>query len=108
VQLKASKCQLSDTSIKQLTIVIAALSDLDQPSFKLFPNPVHDKLILQFDAVQSISQCALYSIKGKLVKRFADQQSQQCNFSFDNIATGIYIFQFSIGNRRYQHKISVQ
>jgi len=58
--------------------------------FILIPNPVKNKLTIQFDEVQTASQVTIYSIQGQELSSF-HMNSEQETIDISNFSNGIYI-----------------
>ena len=56
----------------------------------LIPNPVKNKLTIQFDEVQTASQVTIYSIQGQELSSF-NMNSEQETIDISNFSNGIYI-----------------
>jgi len=56
----------------------------------LIPNPVKNKLTIQFDEVQTASQVTIYSIQGQKLSSF-HMNSEQETIDISNFSNGIYI-----------------
>ena len=71
----------------------SALSTPDagvKKKFILIPNPVKNKLTIQFDEVQTASQVTIYSIQGQELSSF-HMNSEQETIDISNFSNGIYV-----------------
>lgn len=77
-----------------------SLSDFGfNENIRIFPNPVQD--YIYFNQNQSIEQIGIYSITGKLIKTFRNQEKYQVTELID----GVYILKIYFNNGIVQQKI---
>ncbi|NUQ26724.1 MAG: Omp28-related outer membrane protein [Saprospiraceae bacterium] len=84
-----------------------AITSVDDPAvsnWKLFPNPVNDKLFLQ-TARSEQGECRLYDATGKLLQKFPLDGQLQLDFDLNNYPTGIYTLQLVTDTGKYPFKI---
>ena len=78
-------------------------SGLEADLFKLYPNPNTDG-ILNITESENIDKVLVYSLTGKMVKKF---ESQSHSFDITGLETGVYIVQISADNIFYAKKLFI-
>ena len=81
--------------IAAVFVAIMSLNDLDQLTFKTYPNPAND--ILNISASSKLTQIEIYSILGrKVLTKDINTTEDQINIS--NLTKGVYIIKTYIDN----------
>lgn len=97
---------------QDLTINIALLIDginLEQEMiYKIFPNPVSDKVCIEMTSQNSETFISLYNIAGELVSehKFKDQKSMEINVS--EYPSGVYFLRISAEEKTTYQKLMVR
>jgi len=79
---------------KDTNIVLNVSENEDLNNFKLFPNPISDYSILEFNNSTSENHTLkLYDIQGRIVRTITNIKSNQVIIKKDNLINGIYFFQ---------------
>lgn len=99
----ANGCILED-SIFILSDYVGLAEDLASISFKLFPNPVQDKLYISYDAQQGgESLIRLYDLSGKLLLTQQEGVASGINLveiQVENLASGTYLLSLQSEQRQ--------
>lgn len=96
------------------TTGIQNLDALANGEIAVFPNPVGDKLNLNFNLTETQNVVAgIYNLNGQLVKPLMNEElswgEHDRNFNVaDEMSTGIYLVKFTIGSNDYFKKIVVE
>lgn len=103
VRLIAYYCSYSDTIVKSVDIIASSLEDhLFQNSILLYPNPVSDKLTINFENIEQVY--VLNSIGQKLIPSFTSIGTST-SIDFSNFPSGIYYLVVSIDKKTLTQKI---
>lgn len=101
VKLVASKCGLSDTITKQITIIPQTISESISSDFALYPNPVHDDLLIisggdfGYDKYKVINQYGQEVLAG-----FLEIGKSEQKIALNKLCAGVYSIVFTtIGNQ---------
>ncbi len=77
-------------------------------SYKLFPNPVKDRLtIWSLSSEIKELQIDLYSLQGKLLKSWNESSTQKVQLDIPKLTTGIYLVRINNGSKNESYKINV-
>lgn len=93
---------------------IQNLDALANGEITVFPNPVHDKLNLNFNLTETQNVVAgIYNLNGQLVKPLINEElswgEHDRNFNVaGEMSTGIYIVKFTVGSSDFFKKIVVE
>ena len=84
----------SDVVIYSITVDVISSVAEEQVQFKHYPNPVHDRLHIEFNQFITNGETALFNTVGQqlLVGRFTGNHAE---ISMESIATGIYVIHVS-------------
>jgi len=68
----------------------------------VYPNPAHNKLFIKINEQEKIATIKLYSITGKLIKEFSNQNN---TLDISKISNGIYFLEITTNNKKTIQKI---
>lgn len=74
---------------------------------KLFPNPMKERITIDFGQVHQTIQLNIYSSKGKLIRGQTFKQSKTLIINRDNLNSGLYFFQFLLDGELVTKKVIV-
>jgi PKD repeat protein len=107
VKLKAMHCNAVDSIIHNITITVG-INPNQKTIAKLFPNPIKNSLILEFEKVNFVENITLISIDGKLIKKFPSQKAKSLTLNFEDIDSGIYFLSYEINGGTFWNKVLVE
>jgi len=85
---------------KDTNIVLNVSENEDLNNFKLFPNPMSDYSILEFNnSTNENHTLKLYDIQGRIVRTITAIKSNQVIIKKDNLNNGLYFFQLSTNKK---------
>jgi len=103
----AEGCTGTDDVTVDVNVGIATVKG---ENLSIYPNPVTDRLFIDFSGAQQMVKLACYSLTGAFVKQ------EQVNigagvtseFTIDELPSGMYILQLTIGAEQVQHRFTVK
>lgn len=106
VTLIAKKCSQVDTSQQVLSVEEALFyPDFKQGAFSIFPNPIKDRLIVQWPKTFQQVQFLLYGLSGKSVLKKTVQNQKRVKFNLSNLDSGVYFLRIHTEQRTVTKKI---
>jgi hypothetical protein len=112
IRQKAYKLTTSSFAPFTYSVGIGEVKDAAEAGITLFPNPVSDVLNISYTVSDATIQADIYNLNGQLVKPlFEEQASGHATHSIsmnNELATGIYLVKFNVGEQVYFKKILVQ
>jgi len=107
VILKVEKCEISDTSMMVVSVAHGAdgINNIEQIKAKIYPNPVTDNLVLEFENVQLVENLSLYNIDGKKLSEIESVKSDKITMYLNRFKNGIYFIRFDINEVEYEYKV---
>ena len=82
---------------------------MPQSSIEIFPNPVNDRLNIDFDtAFEGAGHVKVFDISGKLVKSKSHISEPACQIDFSNLPPGVYLVKAQSGSSRISMKVIKQ
>jgi hypothetical protein len=85
---------------KDTNIVLNVSENENSNSFKLYPNPMSDYSILEFNnSTTENHTLKIYDVQGRIVKTITDIKSNQVIIKKDNLINGLYFFQLSTNKK---------
>lgn len=85
----------------------AALTELDQTSFQLLPNPATDQVSIKAGEINGKATLAMYDLVGNVVVSGTEVASFPYNLNVSDLPTGVYFVSISVGNSMVTKKLVI-
>jgi PKD repeat protein len=107
VILKVEKCEISDTSMKVVSVAhgVDGIDITEQINAKIYPNPVTDNLVLEFENIQLVENLTLYNVTGELLSKIESIRSDRIVMNLNRFENGAYFIRFNIKGKPYEYKV---
>jgi len=85
------------------------INDITEESFiSVYPNPAHDRIVIEHDLTNQINEIKLFDITGKNVKIITENLSaKKINVNVSDLAKGLYFLHFNTSNGNTVQKIVI-
>lgn len=91
---------------QNIQINTVGFSEAQIDDFKIFPNPVREKLTVSWDSrSHMVKSIDISTISGKIVKAIVPEDKQQINLHIGNLNSGIYFLRIKTVNQTFSKKI---
>jgi len=89
-----------DFEIWKDTNIVLSIPENEMNDFKLFPNPMGDYAILEFNnPTKENHTLTLFDMQGRMVKTITGIKSEQVEIKKENLISGLYLFQLSTNKK---------
>ena len=94
------------TEIKPVTLGIASLPEAKL--FSIFPNPVTDKMTINWTADNGTAEIELVDLMGRTVHRQSSGMGKSVNISLEHLNAGVYVVRVITNNQLHAERIVLQ
>lgn len=111
VSLTSFKCGQSDTQVDSINIEIEEVIDMGNDElkhykpFKVYPNPINDKINIRLDRIYPKVNITIFDITGKARLTKAVRKKSDFTMNVSNLGLGIYTLKVEIDGEIYSRKI---
>jgi acid phosphatase type 7 len=99
-------CGLGTVANNKITVTAPLATEIEENEIKIYPNPVHDELIVELKRKPLVS-AIINNIEGKQVIK-QDLKVGKNSINLTAIPIGIYIIEMDFGNKKVQSKFIKQ
>jgi len=107
VILEVEKCGVRDTTLKVVTVAHGAdgIKNIEQIKARIYPNPVTDSFVLEFENTQLVNNLSLFDIAGNKLSEIESIKSDKITMYLNRFKNGIYFIRFKINEVEYEYKV---